>query len=148
MTTTKPRVAAVEGLFTLDEEEPHLIGGKVAGRESYCFPKDLGGSDPAGAGEIEEVLLSRRGTIWSFSDSQYPPPPPFPITEPYQPVTIAAVELEKEKMVVLGQVADGFSAADLEVGMAVELVLGTLYEDDDQTYLVWQWKPLGAEEKA
>jgi uncharacterized OB-fold protein len=142
MTKTKSRLAAVEGLFTLDENEPHLIGGKVVGRESYCFPKDLGGTDPAASGDIEEVLLSRQGKIWSFSDSQYPPPPPYPVTEPYQPVTVAAVELDKEKMVVLGQVADGFCAADLEVGMDVELVLGTLYEDEENTYLVWQWRPM------
>ncbi|MCH7788646.1 MAG: OB-fold domain-containing protein [Acidobacteria bacterium] len=142
MNKTKARVAAVEGLFTLDENEPHLIGGKVIDRESYCFPKDLGGTDPASDGEVEEVLLSRHGTIWSFSDSQYPPPPPYPVTEPYQAVTIAAVELDKEKMVVLGQVADGFSASDLNVGMEVELVLGTLYEDDENVYLVWKWKPV------
>ncbi len=143
--TRKKRVPAVEGLFTLDEDEPCLIGGKTVGRDSYCFPKDLGGTDPAAAGEIEEVLLSRHGTIWSFSDSQYPPPPPFPVTEPYEAVTVAAVELEREKMVVLGQVADGYTADDLEVGMEVELTLGTLYEDDENEYVVWKWKPVAAE---
>jgi uncharacterized OB-fold protein len=49
-------------------------------------------------------------------------------------------------MVVLGQVHPDWSVADLEVGMAVELVLGTLYEDDDHEYLTWQWRPVNVEE--
>jgi hypothetical protein len=30
---------------------------------------------------------------------------------------------------------------DLAVGDEVELVLDTLYEDDDNRYLVWKWRP-------
>ena len=139
---SKPRLPAVEGLFTLDDP-PHLIGGRLTGTGGYCFPKDLGGSDPAApGGDVEEVLLSRTGRIWSFTDSAYPPPPPFMVTEPYTPVTIAAVELEEEHMVVLGQVHPDWSVADLAVGMDVELVLGVLYEDDDNEYLTWQWRPV------
>ena len=139
----KTRVPAVEGLFTMDEADPHLIAGR-APNGSYCFPKDLGGGDPyAPVGPVEEVLLSNRGRIWSYTDSRYTPPPPFiPRTEPFVPVVIAAVELAAEKMVVLGQVVDGVTTADLAVGMEVEMVLGTLYEDDDHDYVVWKWKPV------
>ena len=59
------------------------------------------------------------------------------------PVVVAAVELEVERMVVLGQVAPGWTVEDLEVGMEVELVLGVLYEDDEREYLTWQWQPVG-----
>ncbi len=59
------------------------------------------------------------------------------------PVVVAAVELELEQMVVLGQVAPGWAVDDLEVGMEVELVTGVLYEDDEREYLTWQWRPLG-----
>ena len=47
-------------------------------------------------------------------------------------------------MVVMGQLAPGFSAESLEVGMEMELVLDTLYEDDENEYVVWKWKPVGA----
>ena len=136
---------AVEGLFTLDGEKPQLIGGKVPGAESYFFPKHLGGADPAaGPVELEEVLLSRRGRLWSYTTSHYPPPPPFVVnTEPYEPITIAAVELEDEKMVVLGQCPAGIGPEDLEVGMEMELIVDTLYSDDDHDYLVWKWRPAG-----
>jgi uncharacterized OB-fold protein len=139
----KTRVPAVEGLFTMDEDDPHLIAGR-APNGSYFFPKDLGGSDPySPLGPVEEVLLSNRGRLWSYTDSRYTPPPPFvPRTEPFVPVVIAAVELAEEKMVVLGQVVDGVTTADLKVGMEVEMVLGTLYEDDDHDYVVWKWKPV------
>ena len=89
--------------------------------------------------------MSRRGRIWSFTNSAYPPPPPFIVAEPYQPVVVAAVELEAEKMVVLGQVVPGWTVGDLEVGMEVEVALGVLYEDEDTEYLTWQWRPVATE---
>jgi uncharacterized OB-fold protein len=93
------------------------------------------------------VLLSNKGTIWSYTNSEYPPPPPFVSRhEPFVPVVVAAVELEKEKMVVLGQVVDGVTVADLKVGMPVEMVIDTLYEDADHEYLVWKWKPIATVE--
>ena len=45
-------------------------------------------------------------------------------------------------MVVLGQVVAGVEGDELEVGMEVELVLETLYEDDDNDYVVWKWRPV------
>ena len=143
---TKRRVPAVEGLFTLDGVEPRLIGGRAPGTDFYCFPKHLGGADPSvGPVELEEVLLSRRGRIWSYTTSHYPPPPPFVVNaEPYEPITIAAVELEAEKMVVLGQCVHGISPEDLEVGMEMELAVDTLYSDGDCDYLVWKWRPASA----
>ena len=92
--------------------------------------------------------MSRRGRIWSFTNSAYPPPPPFIVTEPYVPVVVAAVELEMERMVVLGQVTPGWTVDDLEVGMEVELELGVLYADDETDHLTWQWRPVIAEETA
>ena len=40
-----------------------------------------------------------------------------------------------------GQLADGFDAADLSLGQEMELVLGTLYEDDEHEYVMWKWRP-------
>ena len=132
---------AVDGFFTM-EEEPHLIGGRFKKTGAFCFPRDLGGSDPTFENdEIEEVLLGRFGKIWSYTNSVYPPPPPFIPQDPYVPVVVAAVELEKEKIVILGQIAAGFTVGDLTLGMEVELTLGTLYEDENHRYVTWNWKP-------
>jgi hypothetical protein len=52
------------------------------------------------------------------------------------------VELAVEQMVVMGQVVGGVGVEQLHVGQEVELVLDTLYEDDDHEYMVWKWRPL------
>ena len=96
------RLPAVEGFFTMGDD-PQLIGGRLE-TGGYCFPVHLGGSDPRRpAGAVEEVLLSRYGTIWSFTNSAYPPPPPFIVAEPYVPVVVAAVELAEEQMLSWGR---------------------------------------------
>ena len=142
-TSSKTRVPAVEGLFTITDE-PQLIGGKVPGAEAYFFPATALGADPAiGPVETEEVLLSRRGTIWSYTSSDYQPPPPYiPMTDPYVPITIAAVELDVEQLVILGQMVPGVTPGDLKIGDAVELTVGTLYEDETNEYLTWMWRPV------
>jgi len=66
--------------------------------------------------------------------------------EPFEPFAIAAVELEKEGITILGQVADGLGVDALTTGMPMELVLRELYEDDEQIYMTWSWKPVEGEE--
>ena len=141
-------VAAVEGLFTLDADEPRLIGGRARSRGSYFFPKSLAGSDPACLGdEIDEVLLSRTGELWSFTTGEYAPPAPYVIPgEEFEPYVVAAVRLAEENLVVLGQVVSGVSVADLSIGMEMELALDVLYSDDEYDYLVWKWAPVGMNE--
>ena len=82
---------------------------------------------PGCTGEtFDEVELSRTGHVWSYTDARYQPPPPYiPATDPYEPFALAAVELEAEGLVVLGQVADGYGVDDLTVGAPVELVVET-----------------------
>jgi len=71
-----------------------------------------------------------------------PPPPPYVAAVPFVPFAIAAVELAAERMVVLGQVADGVGTVDLRVGMEVCVVVETLFTDDGVPQLVWRWKPV------
>ena len=138
-------VAAVEGLFTLDPDEPRLIGGRARNRGSYFFPKSLAGSDPACLGdEIDEVLLSRTGRLWSFTTGEYAPPAPYVIPgDEFEPYVVAAVELAEESLVVLGQVVAGVSVDQLSMGMEMELTLDVLYSDEEHDYLVWKWAPAG-----
>jgi uncharacterized OB-fold protein len=144
MTTTRTPVPAVEGLFTMDPQDPHLIGARGVTQKSYFFPKNLAGSDPGCLGdELEEVLLSRTGTVWSYTPAGYPPPAPFVVqTEPYEPFVIAAVELDEESLVVMGQMVGGTTIEEMSVGMAVEIVLDVLYSDDEHDYMVWKWQPV------
>lgn len=143
---SKNRTPAIEGWFTTDEAGPALLGTRCGGCGTYFFPKEtvVCRNPRCFSTELEEVELSRRGRVWSFTNNCYPPPEPYVSPDPFEPYAIAAVELEKEKMVVLGQVADGIPVERLEAGLEVELVLDTLYEDDENEYLVWKWRPTAA----
>ena len=141
----KKKVPAVEGMFTMDAANPTLIGGKSRSSGSYYFPKDLAGNNPEAASNEsrEEVVLSREGKVWSYTSADYPPALPYIITEePFKPFVIAAVELEKEGMVICGQMMPGIQISDMEVGMNVQVALDVLYEDGEYQYMVWKWEPV------
>ena len=141
---TKTRVPAAEGWFTMNEAAPALLGAKGTTSGSYFWPTAVAVSgNPVAAGEARApVELSRTGKLWSWTTNHYPPPEPYVALDPFVPYTVCAVELDKERMVVLGGLATGADADALEVGMEMELVLGTLFEDDEHEYVVWQWAPL------
>ena len=141
----KKKVPAVEGMLTMDPATPTLIGGKSRSSGSYYFPKDLAGNDPEATSNEsrEEVVLSREGKVWSYTSADYPPALPYIITEePFKPFVIAAVELEKEGMVICGQMMPGIQISDMEVGMDVQVALDVLYEDGEYQYMVWKWEPV------
>ena len=95
---------------------------------------------------MDEVPLSRRGRVWSYTDSRYRPPSPY-VSDPelpWEPYALIAVELEAERMVVLGQAVPGITVADLTVGMEVEVVPGVLHEDAETIWTTWHWRPTGA----
>ncbi len=143
MPSPKTRVPAVDGWFTLDDAAPALLGSKCTSCGTFAFPKEtfFCRNPECRSTEFAETELSRTGTVWSYTDACYQPPKPYVAADPYLPFSIAAVELAAEQMVVMGQVVDGITVDDLAVGTEVEIVLDTLYEDDDNEYLVWKWRP-------
>ncbi|MFN8103061.1 MAG: Zn-ribbon domain-containing OB-fold protein [Acidimicrobiia bacterium] len=139
----KTRVPAIEGWFTTDASAPALVGNRCTQCATVFFPRaEMFCRNPHCDGDsFEDVELSRTGKVWSYSTNHYEPPLPYMAPDPFEPYTVAAVELEAEKMVVLGMV-DGADAESLKVGTPVELVLGALFEDDEHEYVVWKWRPL------
>lgn len=140
-------VPAIEGWFTT-EAEPHLLGTRCTTCGTVFFPRAAGFCrNPGCRGrEFEEMQLSRTGTIWSYTDAQYQPPPPYIAqTDPYEPFALAAVELAEERIVVLGQLARGVTVDDVKVGDPVELVVEPVYEIDGETHLIYRWQPTNTE---
>ena len=142
--SAKPANAAIEGWYTLDSEAPQLLGSRCDACGTYYFPKMLKYCrNPACEGDsFSEVPLSRTGKIWSYTNACYKPPEPFVAADPFQPFAIAAVELDEEKMIVLGQVIEGVDVDQLQVGQAVELVIEPLHETDEDVKMIWKWKPV------
>jgi uncharacterized OB-fold protein len=142
------REPAVEGWFTTgdDGSAPALLGSRCAECGTFAFPAEASAcrNPDCASDSFEAVELSRRGRIWSYTDARYQPPAPYVAADPYVPFCLAAVELPDEKLVVMGQVVGGVTVDDLAVGDEVELVVDTLYSEDDTDYLVWKWRPLVA----
>jgi uncharacterized OB-fold protein len=134
------RVPAVEGWFTMDEAEPRLLGNRCTSCGTVFFPKaSFACRNPSCPGtEFEEAPLSRRGKVWSYTTNHYAPPAPYVSPDPFVPYSVAAVELDEEKLVVLGQVE--CDADVVRVGAEVEVVLSTLFTDDEGEHVVWKWK--------
>lgn len=134
------RQPVLEGWFTLDETAPALLGTRCKKCGTYYFPKlKTFCRNPRCEGvEFEEVPLSRSGALWSCTNAAYQPPEPFVQMENYRPFAIAAVELAKEKMVVLGPVVNGVGVEKLKAGMKMEIALEPLADGK----LTWKWKPV------
>ncbi|WP_405849291.1 Zn-ribbon domain-containing OB-fold protein [Streptomyces sp. NBC_01518] len=136
--------------FTGDGDDFRLLGTRCSACASVFFPReDCRCRNPAcGGGELAEVPLSRRGRVWSYTDSRYRPPSPY-VSDPelpWEPYALIAVELEAERIVVLGQAVPGITVSDLTVGMEVEVVPGVLGEDAETTWTTWHWRPTGVAE--
>lgn len=142
---SRTRTPVVAGWFTGEGDAFRLLGTRCSACASVFFPREDGHCRNPGCpgGELEEVPLSRRGRIWSYTDTRYRPPSPY-VSDPelsWVPYALIAVELAAERIVVLGQAAEGVTVADLAVGMEVEAVPGVLSEDAETTWTTWKWRP-------
>ncbi len=141
--SVKNRVPVVDGWVDLESEPPHLLGSRCRSCGDTFFPKASRCRNPNCMGEaLEQVSLSRKGKLWSYTVHHYQPPPPYVPPDPFVPYAIAVVELPGEKLMVLGQVASGCDYRTLRVGMDMELVVEPLYEDrEGNEHMVWKWRP-------
>ncbi len=127
-------------------EGPALIGARCRACGCYFFPpwQLFACGNPACEGDrdqLEKLPLSRTGTLWSWTVNHYPPPPPYPAQEPFVPYATVAVQLEKEKIRVLGLLHPDSDAAQLRAGLEMELALAPLAAGSKQPEL-WHWRTL------
>ena len=147
MTTTR-RIPVVEGAFAETADGPRLLGSRcLACRTSY-FPKAPVCRNPACAEkQVEEVPLSPRGTLWSYTIQCYKPPPPARLDDPFVPYGLGLVDLP-EGIRILGMISTD-RPEELRVGQEVELVLETLYHNDEgDEVITWKFRPLARSERA
>jgi uncharacterized OB-fold protein len=144
---SRVRTPVVAGWFTGEGDDFRLIGTRCSACGSVFFPREDRFCRNPGCegGELTELSLSKQGHVWSYTNNHYRPPSPY-VTNPelpWEPCALVAVELEAERIVVLGQAASGVTVADLAVGMEVEVVPGVLHEDAETIWTTWQWRPTG-----
>jgi uncharacterized OB-fold protein len=109
-----------EGLFTWPADEPQLIGSRCRECAVVTFPAQP--SCPAcTAVAVEEHLLSRTGTLYTWTVQGFRPKPPYTGPEEFEPYGVGYVELPGEV-----RVEARLTVADperLRIGMPMELVI-------------------------
>lgn len=139
---TAPAAArpAIEGWF-VEGPEAHLVAQSCTTCDTTVFPPTATTCpNPACRGdELTTRPLARTGTVWSWATNHYEPPAPYIPPDPFVPYTVVAAELDAEGIVVLGQLAAGADASDLHVGAPVEVVVETLFTDDDGARTIWKF---------
>ncbi len=139
----KKQIPCLEGWFTMPPQEPRLIGNRCQTCGHYFFPKVTYCRNPfcQKTEPLEEVLLSRKGKLYSYTVNHYPPPPPYHAPDPFVPFGVASVELP-EGIKVGGQIPKGVDLNALKIGMEMETVREILYEDEQgNEVLSWMFRP-------
>lgn len=136
----KRQVAAIDGFFTWPSDDPHLIGSKCKSCGTYYFPRTFTCENPDCKGkEVEDVLLNKRGKLYSYTISYYPAPPPSFTPDPFVPYGIGLVELP-EGIRVLGVLTD-CDLDTLRIDTEMELVMEKLDDDEQNEYMGWKFRP-------
>lgn len=137
----KTQIPAVEGLLTWPSEDPRIIASKCKSCGSIRFPKGFICHNPhCKEKEVEEVHLSKHGTLYSYAIQHYPPPPPYHPPDPFVPYGIGWVELP-EGIRIAGMMTQ-CDVKDLRIGLNVEMVIEKIYDDEQGNEVItWKWKP-------
>ncbi len=86
------RVPAVEGLFT-EEGGAQLLGSKCATCSIVYFPKAAICHSPnCDESKMGDFAFGGKGTLWSYSIQDFPPPPPHKFDKPYQIYALGVVD--------------------------------------------------------
>ena len=140
MPTTVP---VADGLFTWPSPEPRLIGGECRDCGTVTFPKQE--SCPRCTGwHVDERLLARTGTLWSFTVQGFRPKPPYAGPEPFEPYGVGYVELAGE--VIVESRLTEHDPDRLRIGTPMELVVVPFRQDGDGNDVVtFAFRPVPAE---
>jgi uncharacterized OB-fold protein len=132
-------------LFTWPSDAPQLIGSRCAACGVVTFPRQEGCPGCTGA-DMEDLLLNRRGTLWTWTTQEFPlKSPPYAraeTAETFTPFVVGYVELPGEARVEAR--LTGVEPDDLRIGMELELVvLPYLTRDDGTEVLTYAFTPTG-----
>jgi len=141
---TAPAAArpAIDGWFA-DGPQPHLVGQSCPACSTTVFPPTATTcpNPSCRSDDLTRRPLARTGTVWSWATNHYEPPAPYVPPDPFVPYTVVAVELDDESLVVLGQLTADADPADLRVGAPVEVIVETLFIDDEGPRTIWRFRP-------
>jgi uncharacterized OB-fold protein len=119
-----------EGLYTWPSDAPQLIGSRCTACQEVTFPAQRSCA-ACTSDRTKDILLSRRGTLWTWTIQSFPPPsPPYiPIADEFVPFGVGYVELA-EGLRIESRLTEN-DAEKLKIGMEMELVIEKYLEADD-----------------
>jgi uncharacterized OB-fold protein len=140
--TASESVESAAGLFVETPDGPRLLGSRCATCKAPYFPSSEACHNPdCTRSDIQPAHFGPRGTLWSVTVQNYPPPAPVVASEPYRPYAVGLVDLEDDGLRVIGRLRVDDPLA-VKLGGAVELVLASLGQQaDGQDVISWQFKP-------
>ena len=112
----------LDGLLTFIDDQPHLLGSRCTECATDTFPATR--SCPCCGGQaVAPVTLATHGTVWTWTVQRFAPKPPFRVAQPYEPFTVAYVDLGTVRVEsrLLGKPVDRW-----KIGDPVQLVAGPL----------------------
>jgi uncharacterized OB-fold protein len=131
------------GVFTWPSEAPQLIGSACAACGVVTFPTQSG-CPRCGAEAMQDRLLARRGTLWTWTSQDFLPKSPYggPETEDDFPgYLLGYVELSDRVRVETRLV--GLDRTEVHIGMELELRIVPFRTDPDGTeVLVYAFGPV------
>lgn len=136
----KNKVPAVEGLFTWPSDTPRLIASRCKKCGTPAFPKSPYCVNPdceKNPDNIETIELSNRAKLYTYAVQTYPIPEPFKM-EPFEPFPLGMLDFP-EGLRILGML----TTDQVKIGMDMEMTTRKLWEDEQNEYLTWAWKPAG-----
>jgi uncharacterized OB-fold protein len=129
--------------FTWPSDDPRLVATRCKSCGYCAFPKSFSCGNPnCTNNNVEDILLSKTGKLWSWSTQYYQPPPPFIAADPYVPFAVGLVEFP-EGIKILG-IITGCADPDkqLKIDMPVEVVAEKLFTDEQGNEVIgWKFKP-------
>jgi uncharacterized OB-fold protein len=135
----EPRMIA-PGLVRWGASGPQLIAGRRSGVAGLVFPA----ADPAQS-DIETVVLSSRGTLWSWTVQRFEPrSPPYRTSAGggFEPYLVGYVEFP-EGLIVEGRIVTRGEEDALRVGELMETIVIPLFVDETaEPVHIFAFRPL------
>ena len=142
------QIAFAPDVFTWPSDEPQLIGGRCASCGAVTFPRPVSCAR-CGSIEVDEHLLPRRGTLWTFTTQDFLPKEPYAggeTPETFEPYGVGLVQLGDEVRVESRLTEN--DPERLRIGMEMELVIVPFRTDADGTeVMTFAFAPVAQEEQ-
>jgi uncharacterized OB-fold protein len=137
---TREQVPIAPGLFAWLDDGAHLLGSKCKECGEVTFPA-TSFCPQCCRQTTENVSLSQRGRLHSFTVQRFKPPPPYKGLEPFEPYGVGVIELPEGLRVTA--VLEESDPNRLRVGQQMELIITKFFEDEQGRDVVsYKFKPI------